>query len=242
MLLLYDIGGTNFRFYIYDDNNELKLEKKTIRDKDVLDQLLKSLSTNVEKYNITKIVVSIAGIVDNYKIYGCKNAGIADGTNLLRIFDIYVYPKNYDEMINSVEIKYINDGDAFVLGEIDYNNIDMTNKNILGVIFGTGVGSGLIMNGKLVKNCEIHNYIEPFMKSNNLNSQNLIKVFKFLANEFSKLVELLNLDFIIINGYIKNYSICENIILRFMSYNKYFKPKLIFSDCNNSIERGLLTL
>lgn len=242
MLVLYDIGGTNFRFYIYDDNNYLKLEKKETREKNVLDQFTKSLSLIIEKYNITKISVSIAGIISNYKIYGCMNAGILDGTDLLRIFDVYKDPQNYYEMMRSIEIKYINDGDAYLLGEIEYNEIEVTNKNILGLIFGTGVGCGLMMNGELIKNCEIHKYIEPFMKANNLNSSNLIKVCKFLANELSKLVELLNLDYVIINGYIKSYSICEDIIKRFMSYNKYYKPKLIFSKCENSIERGLLTL
>ena len=81
------------------------------------------------------------------------NTGLEDNTQLI---------DNY----KNIKINYLNDGDAFILGEVNNLNININDKNILGIIFGTGVGCGLIMNGKLIKNCEIHKYFEGYMKEN----------------------------------------------------------------------------
>ena len=127
--------------------------------------------------------MSFAGIIHNSKIYGCNNIEINDN-DLMRYY-------------GKIPINYINDGDVFLMGEIKYN---LVNKkyNILGLYFGTGIGCGLIINNKQVYNSEIHRDIEIFMKSNNLTDNNLDEVSKFLGKELSKLIELLNLDYIII--------------------------------------------
>mgnify|MGYP006411043967 FL=1 len=244
MLVLFDIGGTYFRYYISDYDGNIKYHYKKTRDNDVIAQLNKSIKNIANNYGIDgdkficeidEIRVSIAGIIDKYRISGCMNAGIPDNTELLKEINLY----NRDEVI---KIKYINDGDAFILGEVQYNNIQQENKNILGIVFGTGVGCGLIINGKLINNCEVHRYLEPFMKENKLNYDNIISVCKFLANEFTKLIELLNLDYLIINGYINDYSLAKDIINKFLAHNKYYNTKIIFSDCDLPNINGLLTL
>ena len=204
MLVLFDIGGTYFRYYISDYYGNIKYQYKNTRDDDVILQLNKSIKNIANNFGhmpdhrsdeneficeidkIDEIRVSVAGIIDKYKIFGCMNAGIPDNTELLK--DIKLY--NRDELI---KIKYINDGDAFVLGEVQYNEIQSKNKNILGIVFGTGVGCGLIINGKLIENCEVHRYLEPFMKENKLNYDNIISVCKFLSKEITKMHVIIKL-------------------------------------------------
>ena len=152
-----------------------------------------------------------------------------------KYYKLIKYNKTFD-------IIYINDADAYILGEIQQNEIIVKDNNILGIIFGTGVGCGLIMNGSLITNCEIHKYLEPYMKENYLDFDNMIKVSKFLANEFSKFIELLNLDYLIVNGYINNFSLCKCLILKYLSHNKYYKTKIIFSESYLPIVNGLITL
>ena len=244
MYILFDIGGTHFRCYIIKRNLDIVYKHIVKRSSNVLNQLcdyLDYLFDIIEKtddlniFDINDIRVSIAGIVDNYKIYGCKNAGLDDGTILIKSYKSIKYNK-------IIDINYINDADAYILGEIHQNDILLKNNNILGIIFGTGVGCGLIMNGSLITNCEIHKYLEPYMKENYLGFNNIIKVSKFLANEFSKFIELLNLDYLIVNGYINNFSLCKYLILKYLSHNKYYKTKIIFSDSYLPIVNGLITL
>ena len=244
MYILFDIGGTHFRYYVLSLNYKIIYEDKMNIEDNILDQLKNYLnyiidiidkSDDYDVIDIQDIRVSIAGIVDNYRIYGCMNAGLNDGTSLMRNIRLDKYNINLD-------IIYLNDGDSFILGEIKYHEIQLKSKNILGIIFGTGVGCGLIMNGELVPNCEIHKYLESYMKENELDYSNIIAVGNFLANEFTKLIELLNLDYLIINGYINNYSLCQDIIIKYLSPNKYYNTKIIFSDCYLPIVNGLITL
>ena len=225
MNLLFDLGGTHFRYYILDDNT-LIYQNKDLRNDDILKQLNKCLNEIFLIYKITDIKVSIAGIVNNYQIFGCMNAGINNGNKLLKSF-------------NNINLFYINDGDASLLGELYFNDIDYKNKNILNLIFGTGVGCGLMIDGKLMKNSEIHKFIEPFMKKNYLTENNLDLVTSFLSEELSKFIELLNLDYIIINGYVKNYNKFKSNFLKKLNYNEYFQTNIIFSNCENPIFLGL---
>lgn len=227
MNIIFDIGGTNFRYHIFDDsNNQLHIRNQP-REDNVLEQLIDSLDKISIMYNIKYISVSIAGIINDNKIYGCMNAGLEDDTLLI---DSY----------KNIKINYLNDGDAFILGEINNFNININGKNILGIIFGTGVGCGLIMNGKLIKNCEIHKYFEGYMKKNKLTNYNIIQVCKFISNELSRLIELLNLDYVIMNGYINKFDLFEEFVRSFLSHNLYYNPKIIVSKFKYSNIIGLL--
>ena len=182
----------------------------------------------VNIYSVKRSYVSIAGIVHENKIYGCNNIGLIDGTKLI---------ENYF----GVNIKYINDGDAFVLGEVYFNEIDYGPLNVLGIVFGTGVGGGLILNGKIVKNIEIHKFFESFLKENNLSEDNMDEVTDFISIDLSKIIELLNIDVLIINGYVRNYNGFSEMLESKLTCNKYYldKLKVINSLCNNSILLGL---
>lgn len=218
MNLYFDIGGTNFRYYIYSNDNKNLIKYATYkRNSDVIHQLYNFIKNLFIFYKFISIKVSIAGYVKNNYIYGVNNAGIKDGTKLYTNF-------------NNICIEYLNDGDAFIIGEIVYNKINDKKKNILAIIFGTGVGSGLIIDGKIVLNSEIFLYIEEYMKKNYLTNDNIDIVTTFLANELKKLVCLLNLDYIIINGYVNKFENFNNLITKKINLSSYYYTKIIFSD------------
>lgn len=228
MDLYFDIGGTFFRCYTFNYDLFKELVKIEIED-NVLEQMKKYINLFLDSnIKIKNVLVSIAGIVDDNKIYGCMNAGLKDGTVLIN---------NY----NGIEVKYINDGDAFMLGEVTYNNIDYKRLNVLGIVFGTGVGCGLIVNGEIVKNVEIHKFFEKFLQNNNLTDENLDEVTEFISKDLSKIIELLNIDVLVINGYVNGYSnFTQNLKSKLTCNEFYFKKlKVINSNCKNSILIGL---
>ncbi len=228
ILLLFDIGGTKFRYYIYDYYNDYIIDYYSVSNVKDIFRLFKNCIMFVNTFYILEnIYVSIAGIVDNYNIYGCNNLKLKDNKLIEKYYNI--------------KINYINDGDVFIIGEVKYN---MLNKrhNILGLYFGTGIACGLIINNNLIHNAESHRYMETFMKKNILTNNNIDSVCKYLGNEISNLVELLNLDYIIINGYVNNFKEFPNKLKNNLNYNKYYEPEFIFSDCNIPIIYGLVEI
>lgn len=226
MDIIFDIGGTNFRYIIFKCKEIVTTHSSKVSC-DVKKQIINTLNQVTKIFEISNIKVSIAGIVQDYKIFGCMNIGLEDNTKLIKYY-------------NNNKLLYLNDGDAFILGEVYHHKICIKERNLLGLIFGTGVGCGVIMNGNLIRNCEVHKYLEGFMKKNKLNESNIIMVTKFIANELSKLIELLNLDYVIINGYVNKFDNFKELIIMYLSNNSFYKPKIIVSYYENSNIYGLL--
>ena len=102
MYILFDIGGTHFRCYIVKRNLDIVHEHIVKISSNVLNQLsdylgylfdLLDKKENININNIIDIRVSIAGIVDDYKIFGCTNAGLKDGTELIKYYVAVKYNK-----------------------------------------------------------------------------------------------------------------------------------------------------
>lgn len=230
MNISIDIGGTYIRIkykgqFIKVLHNAKSLEDIIIIIKDYINQL-----DNIKFSNIDKIIVGLPGLIDvNNCIYNSTN---------LKFLNTKILP----DKISNLDTLYFNDGDLSLLGEITYNKID-TSNNILSIIFGTGVGCGLWINN-LIKNCEINKFLEPYMGGENLKDKNLKdkEVLKKIREKFiidiSNIIEFINLDILIINGFIKNY---PTLIIKIEDLNidSFFKNKIkiIYSEC---IEPGIL--
>lgn len=229
MNLYFDIGGTHFRFYLIEiQNNKINEESILKNDKNIFTQLDKHLNILQNKYIIKNIIIALPGIIKDYCIYGVNNLDIPNGYKLLNNF-------------NNIPIKYINDGDAFVIGETINTLLTPSNKNILGIIFGTGVGSGLIINGQILFNSEIFPYLENFMKENYLTNDNIELVTNYIAHELTKIIKLLNLDYVLINGYVNKFNNFEKLLNSKVTLNKYYNTKIIVSQYNDSNLVGLKT-
>lgn len=229
MNVFIDVGGTNFRYYVYSCNNRVKLKSKSllIDKENTLKQFDKVLIDIFEEFKeILSITVSLPGIVDQYKFFGVNNLNIPDDTILSPSFQ-------------NIKIKYINDGDAFIIGETIDKLLTPKNKNIMGLMFGNGVCCGLIINGSIIWNSEVNTIFEPFMSQNYLTSNNVETVTDFIAIKVVKLVSLLNLDYIVIGGYVTEVENFVELLQDKINIRKFYGTKIIFSKSKNSILRGL---
>lgn len=229
MNVFIDVGGTNFRYYVYSSNNRVKLQSKSllIDKENTLKQFDKILIDVFEEFKeIHSITVSLPGIVDRYKVFGVNNLNIPDDTILSHSFQ-------------NVKINYINDGDAFIIGETIDKLLTPKNRNIMGLMFGTGVCCGLIINGSIIWNSEVHMTFEKFMNQNYLSDDNAEIVTDFIAIELTKLVSLLNLDYIIIGGYVADMENIVKLLRDKINIREFYGTKIIISKSKSSILRGL---
>ncbi len=142
-----DCGGTNLRVAVLDNNlNIVKMEViKSITDNPTLlykniKELLISISKEVNN-EVHYIGVSICGVVTNNQVGRCANIGIE------KSFDFYSKLK---KDFPFAKIRIANDANATALAEASIG----TNKDVSNSIFvtiSTGIGAGLVLNGKLVE-------------------------------------------------------------------------------------------
>lgn len=228
MDLYFDIGGTHFRYYLFDSSkNKIYESVSEHNTSDIISELNKCISNMNKEFNINTITVALPGIIKNNKIYGVNNLKLNDGTELI-------------EKYNNILIKYINDGDAFVIGQSSKTLSNTQTLNILGIVFGTGVGSGLIINGQIVLNAEIQQILESFMKVNYLTEDNIDLVTTFIGNELEKLIKLLNLNYILIGGYVSNFKNFQSILQSKIKLSDFYNTQIIIThNSDNVILSGL---
>lgn len=141
------------------------------------------------------------------------------------------------DKIIDIKCQYMNDGDLALLGEIEYNKVDK-NKNILNLIFGTGVGSGIWCD-KLITNSEVVKIFEGYLGGKKFKKDNIQEIRDKFVFDLGIVIEMINLDVIIINGFIKNYK--ELIISKDdLEIRDFYKKKLqiIYSDCKEPVILG----
>ncbi|MBL7081543.1 MAG: ROK family protein, partial [Candidatus Omnitrophica bacterium] len=157
-IISIDLGGTNLKIATVD-------EKLRIVDKDILptpsaggstgssgsrqliEGIIRSVETQIEKKrlnykNILGLGIGVPGPVDVKKglvyffpnIPGCKNLKLAQILKKRLALPVYID----------------NDANLFALAEFLHIK-DLRMQNILGITLGTGVGGGLIINGKLYR-------------------------------------------------------------------------------------------
>lgn len=225
--ILFDIGGTNIRTAILE-NNEIKYLKKESHDFNSINDILLFITNYIigtKNINTKILIIAIAAIVEDNHIISSTN---------LSFLNNQTFPK----ILRGYNITLINDADAAVLGEIMYNQID-TKKNILSLIFGTGAGSGLWINNNLVLNSEVDDLFEKYLCGKKFDKENLPKIYKKFKKNLARVVELMNIDVVVINGFINNYDIFKNIA-KDIDVRPYFKDKLriIFSECKEPVIYG----
>ena len=225
MLLSVDIGGTHIRLksgniYIKSSHNAKSFANLTIH----IDNFVKNIDNKIDL-----IVIALPCIIDNYIAYNQTN---------LKFLDKFKLPV----AIHNIKVIYMNDGDLSLLGEIKYHNIDYHNHNILSLIFGTGVGCGLWIN-KQIKNSEVYQIFEDYLGGKTFNKDNIINIRSQFISNLGFLIELLNLKFIILNGFIKNYDTLK-ISIDDLNIPDYYKKNLniVYSECENPVILGCETL
>lgn len=229
MNLIIDIGGTNIRISTSDSSYFFKSNHNANSYKDLIN-IIEFHLKKIDK-NIQKIIIALPCVIQNYISYNT--------TNLKFLNNIQLKKK-----ILSFDVEYFNDGDLSLLGEIRYNNISKEN-NILSLIFGTGVGCGIWVNNNIIRNSEANKIFESYLGGANINKQNIKNIEtannirkKFLQ-DLGNIIELLNIDILVINGFIKNYDLLT-INKNHLIIDNYFKNKLkiIYSNCQEPVLLG----
>ncbi len=138
-----DLGGTNIRAGLINDNSIIDIKSSLLKDKDCLDSTLnqlKSIIHSVHKSNITDIGIGVPSIVDVEKgiVYNVVNIPSWKEVHLKKIL----------EQEFNVPVFINNDVNCFVLGE-KYYGVGKKHKNFVGITLGTGIGSGILIKNKL---------------------------------------------------------------------------------------------
>ncbi len=139
-ILGIDIGGTNMRVGFIENNELVKIESSRIIKNGSKEEVVDLLITLIEKFNgrtIEGIGIGVPSVVDveNGIVYDVQNIPSWDEVPLKKILE---------EKFN-VPVFINNDANCFAVGE-KYFGKGKGYKNIVGLITGTGLGAGLIIN------------------------------------------------------------------------------------------------
>lgn len=147
-----DLGGTNSVFGIVDARGEIKATT-AIKTQGY---------DNVEDYvdacvDALQVIIDQVGGIEKIKAMGigAPNGNFYNGTiefapNLAWAHDgVVPLAKLFSERLNNIPVGLTNDANAAALGEMIYG-VARGMKNFIVLTLGTGVGSGIVINGQLV--------------------------------------------------------------------------------------------
>ena len=144
-----DIGGSHIGIGIINDNGEIlvKHEKdinKSYEPNEIVEEIISLLNLvctkiDIDIEQIEKIGIGVPGIIKNNKIIHTPNLNLSE----------YNLEKEINRFIKKT-IKIENDANCATIAEKLFGNLKDCNNGIL-ITIGTGIGSGIIINGDLYK-------------------------------------------------------------------------------------------
>ncbi|MCL5035065.1 MAG: ROK family protein [Bacteroidetes bacterium] len=148
-LLGVDLGGTNVRVGLVENDSLLKVESTPISRTDDPMDVVNDISRLIEKFSgdgITGIGVGVPSVVD------VEKGIVYDVQNIPSWKEVHL--KDLLQEKFRVPVYVNNDANCFAVGE-KYFGKGKNYENIVGLIVGTGLGAGLVINGKLYagRNC-----------------------------------------------------------------------------------------
>ncbi len=138
-----DLGGTNIRAGIREGDLIVKREQISLTEKDSLESTLRQLIQLIKPLitsGVTGIGIAVPSIVDSVNgiVYDVVNIPSWKRVELQNILQ-----KEFN-----IPVKIENDANCFALGELKHGKAKGLN-HVVGITLGTGVGSGVIINGKI---------------------------------------------------------------------------------------------
>ena len=138
--LSFDVGGTTIKYGVINDSYEILLKDKIPTPKDE-ENFIESISEIIQKNieNISKVSIAMPGyvnIANNKYLYGPH----------------LQYDIDFSKLSNFSEYEFYLDNDGNVAAYCEYLLNYKTNySNLIMLTFGTGVGGGIISEGKLLR-------------------------------------------------------------------------------------------
>ena len=151
-----DLGGTNSVFGIVDSRGDIKATT-AIKTQGYGDNVEAYVDASVEAL---KIIIDQVGGIDKIKAMGigARNGNYYNGTiefgpNLeWGRKGVVPLAKLFSEKLG-IPVALTNDANAAAIGEMTYG-VARGMKNFIVITLGTGVGSGIVINGQLVYGCD----------------------------------------------------------------------------------------
>lgn len=141
-----DVGGTSIKVGVFDYQGNLikKYDVKTnvsIKDeKSVLKQIIEIINKEKNQYVLSHIGIGVPGPVSNGVLLGAYNLHM-NKVNLLHLIR---------QEFPDLNVTVMNDANAACLGEVKYGS-GKGYKNVCLVTIGTGIGCGVVVNGKVIE-------------------------------------------------------------------------------------------
>lgn len=145
-----DIGGSHIGIGVVNEKGQIIDKIETfIKDKSNIEEkiekyLIENVTKMLQKYSINQIGIAVPGTVSDTKIIKAVNLGIED-YDLGKILEEKLKNKGY-----TVKVKLKNDGKCAGLAEQKYGELQGYDNSVF-LCIGTGVGSAVIFNGKLLE-------------------------------------------------------------------------------------------
>lgn len=151
-----DLGGTNSVFGIVDNNGNI-IESASMKTggyteaKDYFNAAIATLLPLIDKVGgIEKVERMGIGAPNGNYLNGC----IEMAPNLPWAHETSVpLAKMFSESLGGLSVHVTNDANAAALGEMTYG-VARGMKNFIMLTLGTGVGSGIVINGQMVYGCD----------------------------------------------------------------------------------------
>jgi len=138
--LSFDVGGTTIKYGVINDRYEVLLKDKIPTPKDeekFIESISKIIQKNIE--NISKVSIAMPGyvnIANNKYLYGPH----------------LQYDIDFSKLSNFSEYEFYLDNDGNVAAYCEYLlNYKTKYSNLIMLTFGTGVGGGIVSEGKLLR-------------------------------------------------------------------------------------------
>ena len=151
-----DLGGTNAVFGIVDARGEIKATTA------IKTQQYDTAEAFIEaSVNALQPIIEQVGGIETIKAMGigAPNGNYYNGTieiapNIKWAHECVVpLAKMFSEQLNNIPVAITNDANAAAIGEMVYG-VARGMKNFTVLTLGTGVGSGVVVNGQLVYGCD----------------------------------------------------------------------------------------
>jgi len=142
-ILGVDIGGTNIRIGLVEDNKLVKVESSEVPKNGSRDEIVNIIISMIEKFNTKKIKgigIGVPSVVDVEKgiVYDVQNIPSWKEVPLKKILE-----KKF-----GIPVYVNNDANCFAVGEKYFGKVKKY-RNVVGLIIGTGLGAGVIVNNQL---------------------------------------------------------------------------------------------
>ena len=220
-----DIGGSHIGIGVVNEKGQIIDKIETfIKDKSNIEEkiekyLIENVTKMLQKYSINQIGIAVPGTVSDTKIIKAVNLGIED-YGLGKILEEKLKSEGY-----TVKVKLKNDGKCAGLAEQKYGELQGYDNSVF-LCIGTGVGSAVIFNGKLLEPKDVpgfefsHTIIQKNGLECNCGKRGCFEVYaslKRFKERVKKEFNLESLDGECIRDFIRKNP--ENVTLKYMINN-----------------------